>query len=362
MNNKKSSVGPYLIIICLIYLSAFMIISPMRSMEAANKSLIICGKIVIPSLFPFIFCANMFIALGLAGILSKYISRLMYPIFGVSGAGGLALILGIISGYPIGAVCAATLYKTGECTKTESERLLAFCNNSGPMFIIGSIGVGMLKNYKIGLILYIIHIMSSLICGILFKNYGKINNTNKLPISRSECDMGNLSYDIANALNTSVDTILKICGYVIIFAVFTAVLPDTAYKKYIYAFIEITGGINELIASGINSFTLPLVSAFLSLSGLSVLAQVSSVIASSGLSIKPYVMGKSLQAIISFILTYIFFKLVPISVNVFSYNKEYNVFIFSAKELIFNSLILILVSIIILAIMMFISKFFNKTT
>lgn len=361
MNNKKNSVASYLIIICLIYLSAFMIISPTRSIESAEKSLFICGRIVIPTLFPFIFCANMFIALGLARIMSNYISKIMYPVFGVSGAGGLALVLGITSGYPVGASCAATLYKMGECSKTEAERLLTFCNNSGPMFIIGAIGVGMLKSYKIGIIFYIIHIISSLICGVIFKKYGKVQQSNELPGSRYESNIRSLSSDIANALNISIDTILKICGFVIIFAVFTSILPDTNYKKYIYAFIEITGGINELIANGIRPVTFPFISAFLSFSGLSVLAQVSSIITPAGLSIKPYIIGKSIQSVISFILTYLFFSFFPVSIDAFSYNKEYNVFIFTAEELIFKSLITVIICVVFITALIIVSKISYKS-
>ena len=77
--------------------------------------------------------------------------------------------MGISLGYPVGAKIVSTLRMENSCTKTEAERLLAFTNTSGPLFIIGSIGVGMFGNNKIGILLLITHFVSSIIVGILFR-------------------------------------------------------------------------------------------------------------------------------------------------------------------------------------------------
>lgn len=59
------------------------------------------------------------------------------------GIGAYAFIMGIISGYPVGAKIVTEFRKNGDCSKAEAERLLAFTNNSGPLFIIGTIGISM---------------------------------------------------------------------------------------------------------------------------------------------------------------------------------------------------------------------------
>lgn len=63
----------------------------------------------------------------------------MKPIFNVPGIGAYAFIMGIISGYPVGAKIVTEFRKNGECSKVEAERLLSFTNNSGPLFIIGTV-------------------------------------------------------------------------------------------------------------------------------------------------------------------------------------------------------------------------------
>ena len=57
------------------------------------------------------------------------------------GSGAFALAMGITSGYPVGAKVASDLYKDKLCSKIEAERLIAFTNSSGPLFVIGAIGV-----------------------------------------------------------------------------------------------------------------------------------------------------------------------------------------------------------------------------
>lgn len=60
----------------------------------------------------------------------------MRPLFNVPGEGSYALLMGIVSGYPIGAKIIVNLKEKGICNKIEAERLLAFTNNSSPLFII----------------------------------------------------------------------------------------------------------------------------------------------------------------------------------------------------------------------------------
>ena len=64
----------------------------------------------------------------------------MRPIFNVPGEGSFAFIMGIISGYPTGAKILVNFRKNNIVSREECERLLSFSNNSGPLFIIGTVG------------------------------------------------------------------------------------------------------------------------------------------------------------------------------------------------------------------------------
>ena len=114
----------------------------------------------------------------------------MKPLFNVNGACSFAFIMGIISGYPVGAKLACKFRKENICSKEECERLLSFTNNSGPLFIIGSVGISMFGNSTIGILLFITHLLASISVGFLFRfwkvsdttnhsNYGTFSDSNK---------------------------------------------------------------------------------------------------------------------------------------------------------------------------------------
>ncbi len=349
-----------ILLIVLIYLSAFMLISPQKSITAVISSIELCGKVIIPTLFPFIFCSNLFISLGAPRMISRYLSPFTYRIFGVSGGGTLALILGMLCGYPIGAVCVSSLYKNGECSKNEAERLISYCNNAGPMFVISAVGVGILSNYKAGITLYLIQIFSALIYGVFLKFFRKENSSRNLYPSHDENNIEECVLDIGNGITQSIETIFKICGFIIIFSVITAAIPDSAYKPYISAFLEISAGIKALVDTNLNQFTLPLISAFLSFSGISVLAQVSAVVSPLKLSLKHYIIGKSIQGTISFTITFILMKAFPNSVPAFSSYTTLMYYVPTEKELIYSSLITIIFAVLVVLLLTVIAKISEK--
>lgn len=83
--------------------------------------------------------------------------------------GAYAMLMGIISGYPIGAKIVTNFRENGMCSKEECERLLAFTNNSGPLFIIGTVGISLFGNSLIGVLLFITHLLACLTVGFIFR-------------------------------------------------------------------------------------------------------------------------------------------------------------------------------------------------
>ena len=110
-------------------------------LEAA-KALTLCAGTVIPALFPFMVVTGLLVRLGFGQWLAPDMAGLMASLFRLPGCAGSALLLGLVGGYPIGARTAAELYASGDLTRQEAERLLTFCNNSNPVFLISVLGVG----------------------------------------------------------------------------------------------------------------------------------------------------------------------------------------------------------------------------
>ncbi|MEI3101559.1 MAG: hypothetical protein V8T45_07145 [Oscillospiraceae bacterium] len=114
---------------------------------------------------PFFVLSGLLNRLGLPGFLGRLLAGAASRIYGISGAGASALFIGLTGGYPLGAAYIADMERSGAITAKEGERLLAFCNNSGPTFIIGAVGAGAFHSSAAGFFLYGIHILSALLAG-----------------------------------------------------------------------------------------------------------------------------------------------------------------------------------------------------
>lgn len=309
-------------IICLLLFSN-------NNLIAAQDGLVLWAKSVLPTLFPFFVATELLCQTNFTYLLGKLLNKFMRPVFNVPGESASAIILGTISGYPVGAKVVAELKNQKIISKIEAERLISFTNNSGPLFILGTVGIAMLGNAKLGWILLISHILASLTVGYLFRfwkkdkfdiNYRETKFNSKLtPIKIS--DIGEI---LGNAIKKSILSILSIGGFIVLFSVILSILKNSGFfdiitsifynfgipsdisQSTITGIIELTNGLKltSTLYDSLPTFTLLLTSFLLGFGGISVLFQVYSIIAKEGISIKPYFYGKLLQGLISTIFTF----------------------------------------------------------
>lgn len=240
----------------------------------------------------------------------------MNTIFNVSPIGAYPFVLGLFSGYPVGARIVSNLRQENKISKLDGEKLLVFTNNAGPIFILGTIGVGMYGSAKLGFLLYFVHIISSISVGIIF---GRLHrNMYRNSASTTYMDFSTFGEIVSNSIRKAFYTLSTVCGFVILFSLVISMIQVSGIlnfinniwiQNFILGLIEITSGIHLIsnIAST-NLLTKLLFTSFLlGTGGISVLLQVWSVIADSDLSIKPYFIAKILNGFLSSIILYIFY-------------------------------------------------------
>ena len=152
-----------------VFFGAVLLFFPDVSAAATREGVALCLQTVLPSLFPFFVLSSLLVQSDVPRLLSRAMAGVMYPLFGVSGAGASALILGLLGGYPVGARTVAELYGRGEIAREEAEQLLAFCNNSGPGFFLGVCGTAVFGSARAGAYLYLIHVGAALVTGVLLR-------------------------------------------------------------------------------------------------------------------------------------------------------------------------------------------------
>lgn len=133
------SIKKWCIPIIFILFTIFLVLFSNTNLTAAKNGLKLWASSVVPSLFPFFIATELLGNTNIIPLLGRFLKKIMKPVFNVPGEGAFPLIMGVISGYPTGAKIVSNFRKNGTCTKSEAERLLAFTNNSGPLFIIGTV-------------------------------------------------------------------------------------------------------------------------------------------------------------------------------------------------------------------------------
>ncbi len=130
--------------IIFVLFTIFLVIFSKSNLTAAKNGLKLWANNVVPSLLPFFIATNLLSHTNVIKYVSKACNKFMRPIFNVPGECAYAFILGLISGYPVGAKIVTDLKDNNFCTTEEAERMLCFTNNSGPLFIIGTV-----RNYYV---------------------------------------------------------------------------------------------------------------------------------------------------------------------------------------------------------------------
>ena len=322
--------------LALALFAAALLVFPTQSVDAAREGLRLCSSVIVPSLFPFFVLSGFCVELGLTHYLGRALEPLMRPLFRVGGACASAFVLGIIGGYPVGARTAIALYEKGEISRDEAERLLAFCNNCGPAFIFGVVGAGIFASGTIGLLLYGVHILASILVGVLFRFRGRTQSAAAPYIT---VEAVSFSAAFTNAIRSALQSTLNICAFVLFFTVFirllvlsgvltaaasllgTLLLPlggsERWAEKLLIGAIELSSGVASLSDAALSLPGRLCLTAFvLGWAGLCVHCQVLSFLGSSGLSVRSYLGGKLLHGLISALLMWLLARVIPLPVPV----------------------------------------------
>jgi len=321
-----------------------LVMYPSETTAAAKDGLMLCFNVILPSLFPFFVLSTMLVELGFARYIGRLLEKVMRPLFNVSGSCSVAFALGFIGGYPTGAKTAIAVYEKGLCTRTEAERLLSFCNNSGPAFILGVVGAGIFSSSKAGLLLYLAHAAASVIVGMIFRFYGRDSSTDS-SYNDTQIEVIKLTSAFTKSVSSSFSSVINICAFVVFFAItirllfLFGIIPAVASffgtltrgfggsaeqaERLLTGLIEISSGVWTLRdAAGTMREQLAMAAFMLGWAGISVHCQVLSFIGESGLSTRTYIVGKLLHGFFSAILAYLLSGLFSFEAPVASYLVE----------------------------------------
>ncbi len=272
---------------------------------------------VFPSLFPFFVLSDILINYGFVDIINKYFKKVMNKLFKISGNASFILVMSIISGFPSNSKYTKELLDKGLIDINEANKILMFSHFSNPLFILGTLAVIYLKNYKVGLLVLVIHYLSNVIIGFIFRNYNPITLDKKKKSLKEIFDKkNNFGLILSHAIVKSIDTLLLILGTITICLVFTNIVTQVFNGNLKLTFLvnsllEMTQGLNYV---SMTSLTLKLKAVLsvmiLSFGGISVHMQVMSILSDYDIKYLPYLLSRLLHALISGFMMYFIFDIV----------------------------------------------------
>lgn len=314
----------------LLLAAIALILWPAQTSQAVREGLELCGNVIIPALFPFFLLSSLVVELGLSRYLGRVLAPVMVPLFRVNGSCAAALALGAVGGYPVGARTAIQLYQNGQCSKTEAERLLAFCNNCGPAFILGVVGSGIFGDKRAGLLLYAAHLLASLLVGILFRFYKADEEPGRTSAASTQFQAVHFPAAFTRAVAGSLQSCLNISAFILCFSVILRLLTLSGLlnlgasllsallsplgldriwaQRLISGLLELSSGVSSLV-DGSTAGRLSMAAFMLGWAGVSVHCQVLVFLADSGLSIGTYMTGKLLHGGLSALITSVLARL-----------------------------------------------------
>lgn len=341
-----------LLAIGTIFLTLLLIMFPEQVFDASVRGLNIWWKIVFPALLPFFIMSELLIGFGVVKFIGVLFEPIMRPLFNVPGAGSFAWVMGMASGYPSGAKITTRLREEKHLTQIEAERLVSFTNNASPLFILGALSVGIFNDAKLGVLLATCHYGGNALVGLCMRFHGrtkdkhrKLKQREKVSLSRAFREMHQTRMKdtrpvgkiLGDAVVNSIQTLIMVGGFIILFSVLSRLLYMTGITSSISIFFQVVlqtlslpAELSIPLISGLFEITLGsqlvadignisilhvaiIVSFILGFNGFSVQAQVSSIIAKTDIRFTPYFISRLLHGTIASILAVFFFK--PIYMN-----------------------------------------------
>nr|WP_189011768.1 sporulation integral membrane protein YlbJ [Paenibacillus marchantiophytorum] len=325
----------FVVIAIILCLFAF----PHDGLRAALRGVSIWWDVLFPALFPFFVISEIMLGFGIVHFFGTLLDPMMRPVFRIPGIGGFVMAMGFAAGYPVAAKLTSQLWEQQLVNREEGERLVAFTTSSDPIFLIGAVSIGFFHDASLAMILAVAHYGGSLLIGLMMRFHGR----KSLPTPQKSKSGGWILQRAFNAMHTariqdgrslgtllsqsikhSLNLIFVVGGLVVFFSVVLEVLTSAHVMNMIYVLIssvlQLTGLPSELsqaVMNGLFEVTLGAKAAgnapaalalsskvaigafILSWGGMSVHAQIVSLLSHTNLRYLPFFVARLIHALLS---------------------------------------------------------------
>lgn len=299
-----------LFIVCLI-----IIFNPSVYAESCLNAVSVWAFKVFPLLFPFFILTRLI--LSLSSIKPSFMDKFFSKAYHVPAGSFFVFFLSILCGYPMGAKLISGLFENKQISQTDAKKMLSFCSVSGPMFMIGTVGVAIFSSYTAGLIIFTSNLIACLINGLIYRAQASESKPQYLPKQNENI--------LADSVYDSLISILMVGAYIILSFIIIDLLKETnilhvisksicgvfyirphqnIVESVLCGAVEITRGIIDLSITNIPlKLKAILSSGLIGFGGFSVMLQSISFLSKSKINLRYMALQKITQSAISLLIS-----------------------------------------------------------
>jgi len=297
----------------LIIFAALLLVYAPSAAKGIKEGLIVSAGVLIPSLFPFMVLCRLVSLTGMDKILSLPLGWITEKLYKLPRHMGALILLSMVGGFPVGAKMLSEQIVSGKTDAKTAERVLCFCVNAGPPFLLTAVGIGMFLSKEAGIILLAAQISATVVTGIIFSLKAEMPKQSK---TEKKSAVGAASAFVL-AVTSSATAVIALCAFVVFFSGLLAVMSEiniipflsqisgadkAVVKAIVFGFFEVTSGCLAAAQLG-GTAGFMLASAIISFSGLSVIFQTAYFFRDYSVSMKPFFLSKIVHMPVSVIIS-----------------------------------------------------------
>nr|WP_319487472.1 sporulation protein [uncultured Caproiciproducens sp.] len=310
-----------LLLTATFLIACTLLIFPAQAAAGAKNGIGYCLQILVPSLYPFMVLSVFVVKSGLSEKIGRLFEAPCRAVLKLPGSTAATILMSAIGGYPTGARGIASLYEDGAISENQAARMLCFCVNSGPAFVITAVGMGFLRNERSGIILLVSQLAASLIlcvvCGIGVKNEIVSSKNKRKRAKNTGADA--LILSAADAARSMIN----MCCFVILFAAILNLLrlwvKEPRAAAALSALLEVTGGCSDLAKLGVPLWA---VSLAIGWGGVCVHFQILSSVSSIRVHLPRFMLFRLFHGLAAAAITWALMRVFPADVEVFNTTSQ----------------------------------------
>lgn len=314
-NDLQKNIGIMTAAVFALCFTIGLFAQPEAAAAGISDGLLLCVKVIIPSLFPFIALAAFISKSGVADWLGRRLSPVTRLLFHMPGTAACTILMGMIGGYPVGSKMIAGLYQEQKINRQDAHRLFLYCVNPGPAFAISAVGVSVLGSRQSGLLLFASLLLSSVFLGVLS---GIVHRKDPVDSAgKGQEKRQSLADAYVESVADASGTMYGICAWVVLFSSIITLICLLPMPPQIHTLVscilECSRGVSSLPVH-----SLPLLAAILGWGGVCVHCQVLPYVLKTGMSPLRFLLGRAAHAATAYAAARILLLLFPQPVTAFS--------------------------------------------